>query len=49
MTAHGDDATLTVLVGLGLMFLGLTIITLAALVEAKTGRSNWVMRWLWRQ
>lgn len=49
MNAYGDDTMLTSLFGLGVMFLGLVVITFAAVLEHRTGRSNFIMRWLWRQ
>jgi len=49
MTAHGDDAGLSALFGMGIMFLGLVVITVAAVWEHRSGKSNFIMRWLWRQ
>jgi hypothetical protein len=49
MNAFGDDTTLTSLFGLGIMFLGLVVITGAAILEHRTGKPNFIMTWLWRQ
>jgi hypothetical protein len=49
MTAQGDDADWVVLLSLGIMFAGLLVITAAACWEHRTGKTNFIMRWLWRQ
>lgn len=49
MTPSGDIAPLTTLFGILVMLAGALVVTGAALLEHYTGRSNFIMRWLWRQ
>lgn len=49
MNAFGDDTILPSLFGAAVLFLGALVITAAACWEYRSGKSNFIMRWLWRQ